>query len=151
MLIGAAAAGIVLLSRRLRADQMVVAIAGGVACLVLIANLIVVPAIAEATSLRDFTRAAMRTIGSEPAAYFGGLDYEVAYYSGRTIPVLGPNDPATARFLFCWQSVYTLLPPKMRARYTMVMSSNPTDLDGSGIMLLLRREPAPGTKSARPL
>jgi hypothetical protein len=117
----------------------VVAIAGGVAALVVIADLVAIPAIAEATSLRGFAHAALRAIGNQPAAYFGGIDYEVAYYSGRSFAVLGPNDPATAPYLFCWKNIYDALPPRVRARYGVAIASNPTELDGSGIMLLLRR------------
>lgn len=147
--IGAAAAGISLLRPGPRADRMAIAIAVGIGCLVVIVNLIVVPAIAATTSLRDFTRAAMRMVGDQPAAYFGGLDYEIAFYSGREIPVLGPADRQTkARFLFCWQSVYDALLPRTRERYAIVLTSNPTELDGTGRMLLLRREDAsPGGKS----
>jgi 4-amino-4-deoxy-L-arabinose transferase-like glycosyltransferase len=144
---GAAAAGIWLLWPRSRADRMVVAIAAGIACLVVAVNLVVVPAIAVTTSLRDFTRAAMPIIGDAPAAYFGGLDYEVAFYSGRTIPVFGPAE-RHPRFLFCWQSIYDSLPPRARAHYAIVLTSNPTELDGAGRMLLLRREErAPAAKA----
>jgi len=144
---GAAAAGIWLLWPRSCADRMVVAIAAGIACLVVAVNLVVVPAIAATTSLRDFTRAAMPVIGDAPAAYFGGLDYEVAFYSGRTIPVFGPAE-RHPRFLFCWQSIYDSLPPRARAHYAIVLTSNPTELDGAGRMLLLRREQrAPAAKA----
>ncbi|HTW86437.1 MAG TPA: glycosyltransferase family 39 protein [Candidatus Binataceae bacterium] len=146
--IGAGAAGISLLRRRPRADRMVVAIAAGISCFVVITDLIVVPAIAETTSLRGFTRAAMAIVDGESAAYLGGIEYEVAFYSEREIPVLGPADRHAPRFLFCWQSVYDSFTPQARARYAIVLTSNPTELDGTGTMLLLRRENAPpGAKS----
>jgi 4-amino-4-deoxy-L-arabinose transferase-like glycosyltransferase len=146
--IGAAAAGISLLRRGPRADRMVVAIAAGIGCFVVTVDLIVVPAIAVTTSLRGFTRDAMAIVGGESAAYLGGIDYQVAFYSGREIPVLGPADRQAARFLFCWQSVYDSLPSQARTRYAIVLTSNPTELDGTGAMLLLRREDGPpGAKS----
>ncbi len=137
---GAAAAGISLLRPGPRADRMVMAVAAGIGCFVVMVNLIVVPAIAVTTSLRDFTRGAMRIVDGEPAAYFGGIDYQVAFYSGREIPVLGPANRQAARFLFCRQSVYDSFPPRARRRYAIVLTSNPTELDGTGTMLLLRRE-----------
>jgi len=139
LLIGAAAAGVALVYRRPRADRMVIAVAAGVACFVVIANLIVVPALASVTSLRDFTRAAMRIVDGQPAAYLGGIDYEVAFYSGRAMPLLGPGGRRSERFIFCWRGIYDSLPPAAQRGYAIVMTSNPTELDGTGAMLLLRR------------
>ena len=91
----------------------------------------------------------MLTVDDQPAAYFGGIEYQVAYYSGRTIPVLGPADRRAARFLFCWKSIYDSLPPETRRRYAILLSSNPTELDGTGAMLLLRRQDAAGAPGGK--
>lgn len=144
LLLAAAALGLWLLVRG-PGNRMVLASAVGIACFVLITNLIVIPTTAKITSLRDFTRAAMRIVDDHRVAYFGGIDYEIAFYSDRTIPVLTLGARWTPEFLFCWRNIYDALPPAAQHKYSIASESQPTELDGGGTMLLLQLVKHPST------
>jgi 4-amino-4-deoxy-L-arabinose transferase-like glycosyltransferase len=143
-LIAIAAAGTVLLFFRARADRLTSAIAAGVASGVVIANLLVVPALAGSLSLRGFAGAIDRIVGNGTVAYLGGLNYDIAYYTGRDIPVVSPHGAITARYLICARSVYDAMPLVARAHWQIALESHPTSAGGSGALVLLRRVPAPG-------
>lgn len=120
-------------------------IAGGAAAItlsVIAANLFVVPALAESLSLKQFTAQAMATIGNAPVAYIGGINYDVAFYSGRTIPVATKIDEAGPTYYLAWKQIYDALPAPQRAALTPVAKSGPTELDGSGGLILLRNSGA---------
>ena len=48
-------------------------------------NFIVIPAIAETLSMRDFAHEMINIVASDRVGYLGALDYDVAFYSGRNI------------------------------------------------------------------
>ena len=48
----------------------------------------VVPALANALTLEPFTHEAMNLVGTRTVGYMGALNYDVAYYSGRNLPVV---------------------------------------------------------------
>ncbi|MBF6570905.1 MAG: glycosyltransferase family 39 protein [Candidatus Binataceae bacterium] len=137
---GAALMGMALVWWRLREDMIVLATAGAMACLVMLGNLAIVPAIAQATTLRDFASTARQIVADHPAAYLGGLNYDVAFYSERDFPVqvAGGKTPPP-QYLFVWREIYTHFPPKARQNYTIALASQPTELDGAGVMILLKR------------
>lgn len=112
-------------------------------CGVLAANLIIVPAIAETLSLRTFTLEAINTIGPKRVAYLDALNYDIAFYSGRTIPIVKARDPDPPAYLIAWGSLFRTMRPTLRRQWEVVLKSNPTSLSGGGRMLLLRRVGVP--------
>lgn len=117
-------------------------------CGVLAANLIIVPAIAETLSLRTFTLEAINTVGPKRVAYLDALNYDMAFYSGRTIPIVKAKDPTPPDYLIAWEALFRTMRPKLRRQWVVVLKSNPTSLNGGGRMLLLRRigvPPSPDT------
>jgi hypothetical protein len=132
-------------------ERLVAAVVGAIALGVLAANFIVVPAIANTLSLRDFALEMVNTVGSASVGYLGALDYGVAFYSARTIPIVHLDDPNLPDYLICWETIYTRLPEKERALFTVALTSNPTALDGSGAMVLLRRASVPPSPASNSL
>jgi hypothetical protein len=89
----------------------------------------------------------IKTANGAPIGYFGSLDYGFAFYSGRNIAFITSRD-STFDYVVCSENDYRLMWPAMRARFAVVLRSNPTDFDGSGQMLLLKRI-GPAASSAR--
>jgi len=114
--------------------------AAGVACLSMVANLYVLPATANTITLRDFAAQAARTIGTAKAAYVFGLNYDVAFYSGMTIPVVAIDPARWPEYLIVGEDTYKALASRQMRDYLPVLKSGPTYLDGTGNMLLLRRQ-----------
>jgi hypothetical protein len=142
--------GVMLLRRALSMERLVAAMVGATVLGVLAANFIVVPAIANTLSLREFALEMVNTVGSDTVGYLGALDYDVAFYSARTIPIVRLDDPDLPDYLICWETIFTRLPEKDRALFEVALTSNPTALDGSGAMVLLRRAnhpPSPESNS----
>lgn len=110
----------------------------GFTCLTLTASLFVVPAVADTLSLKQFSRDAMRIVDGGTVAYLGSLNYDVAFYSARTIPIVPAPDKDAPEFLLIWAESYALMPPEVRGNLPVVLKSGPTELDGSGGMLLLK-------------
>ena len=143
--------GVMLLRRALSMERLVAAMVGATVLGVLAANFIVVPAIANTLSLREFALEMVNTVGSDSVGYLGALDYDVAFYSARTIPIVHLDDPDLPDYLICWQTIYTRLPEKDRADFAVALTSNPTALDGSGAMVLLRRANHPASPESNSL
>ncbi|MGH7906699.1 MAG: ArnT family glycosyltransferase [Candidatus Binataceae bacterium] len=144
--IALAAIGIsVMLIARASAYRLVIGAAAGVTCLALIANLMIVPALARTVSLKGFTASAMRIVDDHSVAYVGGLNYDIAFYSGRVIPIAARGTQSRPDFLLCWRRVYDTMPPRTRGDLTIALASHPARLDGKGVMLLLRRGDAPAS------
>jgi hypothetical protein len=135
--------GYAALRKHLSVERLVGAIGGAVALSVVAANFIVVPAIANTLSLRNFALEVVNTVGSDSVGYLGALDYDVAFYSAKTIPIVHLNDPDLPDYLICWQAVYRRMSDEERAGFAVALTSNPTALDGSGAMVLLRRATHP--------
>jgi 4-amino-4-deoxy-L-arabinose transferase-like glycosyltransferase len=142
--------GVFALRGQLSIQRLVAVVSGATALGVLAANFIVVPAIAATLSLRDFALEMVNTVGSESVGYLGALDYDVAFYSARNIPIVHLDDPELPDYLICWQTIYARLPEKQKRLFTVALTSGPTALDGSGAMVLLRRatiQPSPASNS----
>jgi hypothetical protein len=133
------AIGIHLVRARPLAERMVLGIAAGFTCIALTVNLAVVPAIANTVALKQFTTGAMKLVGNDTVGYLGALNYDVAFYSGRNFPIAFLDRPPEPDYLICWSHTYDGLPPELRQRFVVVLKSGPTDLDGSGAMVLLKR------------
>jgi len=80
----------------------------------------------------------MKVVDDSPVGYLSALNYDIAFYSRRTIPIVSGKDPDTPQYLIVWRALYEALPDAKRDRFDVVMTSNPTSLDGTDEMLLLR-------------
>jgi 4-amino-4-deoxy-L-arabinose transferase-like glycosyltransferase len=149
------AIGVLAIRGRLSAESLCVTTTGGIVCLALAANLFVVPALANTLTLKPFTYAAMNIIGTHSVGYMGALNYDVAYYSERNLPVVSIWSGPRPDFLIAWREEFLRLPPSTRVQFRAVLLSHPTELDGSGGMVLLQCEPSyapemPGPPGAQP-
>ena len=150
--LAAAAAGIYLLRARPRIENVFFASAAGFVAIVLAVNLVVEPAVANTLTLKGFAAATMKIAGPSPVGYWGSLDYDFAFYSGRNIQFVAKPE-AQFDFVVSSEDDYKLMWPSMRARYETIVRSGPTDFDGTGQMILLRRigaSPRPETSPASP-
>jgi hypothetical protein len=132
------AIGIYLLRARPRVENIVFAIAGGFVAIVLAINLVVEPAVANTLTLKGFAAATMKVANGQPIGYWGSLDYDFAFYSGRNIQFVTKPD-ADFDYVVSSEDDYKLMWRAMRARYETVLRSGPTDFNGTGQMILLRR------------
>ena len=137
-----------LIFTRPRIERMVLAIAAAMVFITVAANVVVVPAIANTLSLKDFTDHAMKIVGDSPVGYLGALNYDVAFYSRRTIPIVSQRDPEMPEYLIAWRTLFNALPASRQRRFDIVITSNPTSLDGTDEMLLLRQRA--GSPTCRP-
>ncbi|MGH7924858.1 MAG: hypothetical protein ACREQH_09755, partial [Candidatus Binatus sp.] len=94
---------------------------------------------ANTLSLRDFTDHALKIVDGSSVGYLGALNYDVAFYSRRTIPIVAQRDSDLPEYLIAWRTLFDALPAAKRARFDIVMVSNPTSLDGTDEMLLLHQ------------
>jgi hypothetical protein len=142
--------GVRLIVSRPRVERIVFAIAAAMVFITVMVNVIVVPAVANTLSLKDFTDRAMRVAGDNSIGYLNALNYDVAFYSRRTIPIVSLKDPGMPRYLIAWRTLFEALPASKRSRFDIVMISNPTSLDGTDEMLLLRQRPGSPTPPPNP-
>jgi len=148
--LAAAAAGIYLLRVQPRMEKVFFAITAGFVAIVLAVNLVVEPAVANTLSLKPFALATMKLAGASPVGYWGSLDYDFAFYSGRNIQFVTKPD-TQMDFVVSSEDDFKLMWPVTRARYQVIMRSGPTDFDGTGEMVLLKRigaSPVPETSPA---
>ncbi|HLX04848.1 MAG TPA: phospholipid carrier-dependent glycosyltransferase, partial [Candidatus Binatus sp.] len=142
--------GVRLIVKRPLVERVVFAIAAAMVFITVAINVIVLPAIANTLSLRDFTDRAMKVIDDDPVGYLNALNYDVAFYSRRTIPIVSQKDPDMPRYLIAWRTLFDALPESKSSRFEIVMVSNPTSLDGSDEMLLLRQRAGAVTPPPKP-
>ncbi len=135
------AVGFFLIRTRPRIERMVVAVAAAMVFITVAANVVVVPAIANTLSLKDFADHAMKVVDGNRVGYLNALNYDVAFYSRRTIPIVSIRDPNLPEYLIAWRSLLDALPESRRSHFDVVMISNPTSLDGSDEMVLLHERP----------
>ncbi|HWJ40154.1 MAG TPA: glycosyltransferase family 39 protein, partial [Candidatus Limnocylindrales bacterium] len=142
--------GVRLLVTRPRVERMVFAIAAAMVFVTVLVNVVVVPAIANTLSLRSFTKHAMKVVDDARVGYLGALNYDVAFYSRRTIPIVSLRDPDLPQYLIAWRSMFDPLPASKRSRFDILMVSNPTSLDGTDQMLLLRQRAGSASPPPKP-
>jgi len=142
--------GVRLIVTRPRVERMVFAIAAVMVFVTVSVNVIVLPAVANTLSLKDFTDRAMKVVDDSSVGYLNALNYDVAFYSRRTIPIVSQKDPDLPRYLIAWRTLFDALPASKRSRFEIVMESNPTSLDGSDEMLLLRQRAGATTPPPKP-
>lgn len=151
MPLGVVALGVLMIFSRPRIERMVLAIAAAMVFTTVAVNVVVIPAIANTLSLRDFTDHAMKIVGDRPIGYLGALNYDVAFYSRRTIPIVAQRNPQMPEYLIAWRTLFNALPAPTQRRFDIVMTSNPTSLDGTDEMLLLhQRAVSPDTPPKKP-
>jgi 4-amino-4-deoxy-L-arabinose transferase-like glycosyltransferase len=138
----AIATGVYLLRARPRIETMFFALTVGFVAMVLAVNLVVEPAVANTLTLEGFAAATMRIANGSPVGYWGSLDYDFAFYSGRNIQFVTSPD-TQLNFVVSSKNDYRLMWPAMRARYQPVLRTGPTDFDGGGQMVLLKRIDSP--------
>ena len=88
-------------------------------------NVVVVPAIANTLSLKDFTDRAMKVVDDSSVGYLNALNYDVAFYSRRTIPIVSQKDPDLPQYLIAWRTLFDALPASKRSRFEIVMVVEP--------------------------
>jgi 4-amino-4-deoxy-L-arabinose transferase-like glycosyltransferase len=159
--LSAAAVGIYLIGVGPRVENVFFAIAAGFVAIVLAVNLVVEPAVANTLTLKGFATTTMKIAGTDPVGYWGSLDYDFAFYSGRNIQFVTKPD-TQIDLVVSSEDDYKLMWPAMRARYEIILRSGPSDFNGTGQMMLLRRmgatrgpesppaEPTPPIPSALP-
>ncbi|HSU90095.1 MAG TPA: phospholipid carrier-dependent glycosyltransferase, partial [Sporolactobacillaceae bacterium] len=150
MPLGVLAVGIFLIRTQSRIERMVLAVAAAMVFITVTANVVVVPAIANTLSLKDFTDHAMKIVDRNRVGYLSAMNYNVAFYSRRTIPIVSIRDPNLPEYLIGWRSLFDALPDSRRGRFDIVIVSNPTSLDGSDEMVLIRERPTPGKPLPKP-
>jgi hypothetical protein len=141
--VAAIALGLYLLRSLARAHKLVLGISAGVILLALAANAVIVPAIANTLALKSFTADVLKAVDARPVGYLLDMDYGVAFYSRRTIPIVSFKDANKPDYLMCWESIWAQAPANLRNEYQIIITSNPTELDGSGHILLLKKTTAP--------
>ena len=100
-------------------------------------NLVIEPAIANTLSPKRFALQARQYMNDDSVYYFGSLDYGFIFYSGRDVKFISVNTPPES--IVGSEEQWPLMPADFRRQYHVVLRSNPTELDGSGRLLLLRR------------
>jgi len=150
MPLGVLGVGIFLIRTQSRIERMVLGFAAAMVFITVTANVVVVPAIANTLSLKDFTDHAMKIVDRNRVGYLSAMNYDVAFYSRRTIPIVSIRDPNLPEYLIGWRSLFDALSESRRRRFDIVMVSNPTSLDGSDEMVLIRERPSPGKPLPKP-
>jgi 4-amino-4-deoxy-L-arabinose transferase-like glycosyltransferase len=142
-------AGAYLSRRRGSVGRLIGSIAIATGAITLAVNLVISPAIARLLALDGFAARVRQIAGTNPVGYFGNLDYGFAFYNGRDLTVSSPIDPDSPDLLVSPEDDWKLTGPKISARYAVLLRSNPTELDGSGRLLLLFRisPPAPANRA----
>lgn len=139
----AAALGSFLIRTRSSTPKLIAGVAAGFCLIALAINLFVEPAVARTLNLKQFAIDAMRTVGDQKVAYLGALNFDVAFYSKRNIPIAMSMDARAPDYLIVWGESYDHLPPEVRRQWPVVLRSGPTELDGTGWLDLVRRGGAP--------
>jgi 4-amino-4-deoxy-L-arabinose transferase-like glycosyltransferase len=135
--LAAIAVGVCMLGSRPSIERIVAGIAAGTMAITLAVNLVIEPAIANTLSPKEFAMQAGERAGLRTIYYFGSLDYAFVFYSGRDVKFVSVDHPP--ELIVGSEDQWPLMPANFRARYRVVSRSNPTELDGSGRLLLLRR------------
>jgi 4-amino-4-deoxy-L-arabinose transferase-like glycosyltransferase len=141
--------GIHLLRAPPRIENIFFAITAGFVAIVLAVNLVVEPAVANTLTLKGFAAGTMKIANGQPIGYWGSLDYDFAFYSGRNIQFVTKPD-SQFDYVVSSEDDYKLMWPAMRARYKSLLRSGPTDFNSTGQMILLRRVTSPDAPTSPP-
>jgi hypothetical protein len=136
-----AAIGYILVRTHAGVAKLAAATAAGVTCLSMAAYVYVLPATANTITVKGFAIQATHIIGSGKAAYLWGLNYDFAFYSGMTIPVVPSAPKLWPEYLILGDTTYQALSEHEMSDYAPVLTGSPTSLDGTGSMILAHRKP----------
>jgi len=132
--------GACMLVSRPSIERIVAGIAAGTVAITLAVNLVIEPAIANTLSPKDFAIQAGERAGPRTIYYFGSLDYAFVFYSRRDVKFISAHD--YPELIVGSEEQWPLMPANFRLHYRVALRGNPTELDGSGRLLLLRRTDA---------
>jgi 4-amino-4-deoxy-L-arabinose transferase-like glycosyltransferase len=132
--------GVWLLFRRVEMDKTVMGLAAGMIAIMLAVNLVIEPAIADTLSVKQFAARARVLAAGETIGYFGSLDYAFAFYSGRNIHFVTAREHPFPVMMVGPEGQWGLMPPAIRDHYHAVLRSNPSELDGTGCLLLMQAD-----------
>ncbi len=93
----------------------------------------------------------MQLVDDHSVAYLIGLNYEFAFYSQRRIAVIGSPRPDWPDYLLVDAQFYPNWRADRLSNFDVALESGPANLDGSGALILLRRQssaqpPKPATR-----
>jgi 4-amino-4-deoxy-L-arabinose transferase-like glycosyltransferase len=143
----AGAAGVYLLRSTAMAERLFAGALVGQCCIVLAAHLVVVPAIGNALTLKQFTLKLTEIAEGKRLSYLEDVNFDVAFYSPRSIQVVALSQAEGSDYLLCSRRLYDLQTDAFRRRFVSVLESGPTNFKGSGQMLLLRRADPDGSRA----
>ncbi|HJU10175.1 MAG TPA: glycosyltransferase family 39 protein [Candidatus Binataceae bacterium] len=141
ILLTAIAAGAWMLLSRPGIDRIILGVAAGMIAITLAVNVIIEPATADTLSSKEFAAEVRQRAGAQPVYYFGSLDYGYIFYSGSDVRFVSVDHPPA--LLVGSEEQWRLMPTNFRRRYQVLLRSNPTELDGSGQLILLGRTATP--------
>ena len=133
------AVGYLLIRTTAGAGKFAAGTAIGVTCLSIVANLYALPATADTVTLKDFALQTDKIVGDSQIAYVWGLNYDVAFYTGKTIPVIALPLRDPPQYLILGEDTYKAGASTDLRDYSTVLKSGATYLDGTGPMLLIKR------------
>ncbi len=143
-----AGSGVYLLRSTAVVERLFAGTLVGCSCIVISAHLVVVPAIANALTLKPFALELVRIVdGKTVASLQEEANFDIAFYSRRDIPVVSYDDADRSDYLLCSRRSYDLQPERFRARFVSVLESAPTNFRGGGRMMLLRSAGLSATES----
>lgn len=118
-------------------ERIVAGITAGTVAITLMINLLIQPALAETLSPKQFAIQASQRAGSQTIYYFGSLDYGFVFYSGRDVKFASVTNPPA--LIVGSEEEWPLMPAHFRSQYHVALRSHPTEVDGTGRLLLLSR------------
>jgi 4-amino-4-deoxy-L-arabinose transferase-like glycosyltransferase len=130
--------GVCMLAGRPSIERIIAGIAAATILITLAINLVIEPAIARTLSPEEFARQARERAGPQTIYYYGSLDYGYVFYSRRDVKYASIDHPP--ELIVGSEEQWTLMPADFRSHYYLMLRSNPTQLDGSGRLLLLGRK-----------
>ncbi len=143
-----AASGVYLLRSAALVERLFAGTLVGCSCIVIAARLVIVPAIANALTLKPFALELVQIVdGRRVASLEEEANFDIAFYSRRDIPVVSYEEADRSDYLLCSRRSYDLQSERFRARFASVLESGPANFRGGGRMLLLRRAGLPATDS----
>jgi hypothetical protein len=130
-----------LIAARSRPSALCALTVGAIGSAIVWAQLFFVPVITNAITLKHFTEKAMQLVDGHSIAYLIGLNYEFAFYSQRRVDVIGIPRPDWPDYLVVDADFYPNWRADKLSGFEVALQSGPANLDGSGALLLLRRQP----------
>ena len=113
--------GVRLIVSRPLLERMTFAIAAAMVFVTVAVNVVVVPSYRQHPLAEGLYRYAMKVVDDSPVGYLNALNYDVAFYSRRTIPIVSQKDPDLPQYLIAWRTLFDALPAGKRDRFDIVI------------------------------